>query len=249
MSFRRNNLAISGRLFDNIPKINNDQRNACEGEITLEEMGNYLKDLRNNKSPGISGFTGEFYKFFYRDLKHRLLASINHTYEIEKLSNTQNIGITTLIPKGNSDKEYLRNWRPLNLLNTQYKIISGCLAERLKPVLQTIINNDQKGYLPGRYIGEVTRNVYDTLHYAKNNNASGVILLCDFQKAFDSLSHKFILKTLEFFNFGPSLIKWVKILIFDFYSVINHVGNISEKCKLARGVKQGDQISGYLFIL
>ena len=238
-----------GDCSENIPKINNDQRNACEGEITLEEMGNYLKDLRNNKSPGISGFTGEFYKFFYRDLKHRLLASINHTYEIEKLSNTQNIGITTLIPKGNSDKEYLRNWRPLNLLNTQYKIISGCLAERLKPVLQTIINNDQKGYLPGRYIGEVTRNVYDTLHYAKNNNASGVILLCDFQKAFDSLSHKFILKTLEFFNFGPSLIKWVKILIFDFYSVINHVGNISAKYKLARGVKQGDPISGYLFIL
>ena len=62
MSFRRNNLAISGRLFDNIPKINNDQRNACEGEITLEEMGNYSKDLRNNKSPGIRGFTGEFYK-------------------------------------------------------------------------------------------------------------------------------------------------------------------------------------------
>ena len=132
---------------------------------------------------------------------------------------------------------------------TQYKIISGCLAERLKLVLQTIINNDQKGYLSGRYIGEVTRNVYDTLHYAKNNNASGVILLCDFQKAFDSLSHKFILKTSVFLNFGPSLIKWVKILIFDFYSVINHVGNISEKCKLARGVKQGDQISGYLFIL
>ena len=142
-------------------------------------------------------------------MKYRLLASINHTFKIENLSPTQNIGITTLIPKQNKDKAYLKNWRPLTLLNTQYKIISGCLAERMKKVLPNIIHSDQKGYLPGRYIGEVTRNMFDTIHYAKDNNIPGLVLLCDFEKAFDSVSFSFIFQTLQFFNFGPSFIKWV----------------------------------------
>lgn len=143
----------------------------------------------------------------------------------------------------------MKNYRPLCLLNTYYKIISGCLSERLKPALETLIHHDQKGYLPGRYIGEITRTVFDTIQYAKNNNTSGLILLCDFEKAFDSLSHNFILKTLNFFNFGDSFIKWVKIILTDFYCVINHAGNISKKFLLGRGAIQGDPISGYLYIL
>ena len=91
---------------------------------------------------------------------------------------------TTLNPKGEKDKKYLKHWRPLTLLNTYYKIISGCLAERLKKVLSRIIHSDQKGYPPNRYIGEVLRTTVDTREYTKNNNLSGIILLCDFQKAF-----------------------------------------------------------------
>lgn len=232
-----------------IKKLSEAECLKCEGDITLTEISNYLLKLRNNKSPGTSGFTGEFYKFFYPDIKHRLHESINHTYKIGKLSPSQNLGITTLIPKADKNKIELKNWRPLCLLNTQYKIISGCLAERLKSALQNIINHDQKGYLPGRFIGEINRTTYDTIQYAKDNNAAGIILLCDFEKAFDSLSHSMIYKTLKFFNFGPSFLKWIDILMSDFYCVLNNAGHISEKYKLERGARQGDPISGYLFIL
>ena len=76
------------------------------------------------------------------------------------LSVTQRLGIITLIPKGDKDKTLLKNWRPLTLLNALYKFISGCLAERMKPHLDSIVNGDQKGFVSGRYIGEAIRSTY-----------------------------------------------------------------------------------------
>ena len=68
---------------DNIPKLNEQEKQKCEGMITLNEVGNYLRKIRNNKSPGTSGYSGEWYKFFYPDIKFRLHDSINFTYENE----------------------------------------------------------------------------------------------------------------------------------------------------------------------
>ncbi|HBI39496.1 MAG TPA: hypothetical protein DDY16_00910, partial [Tenacibaculum sp.] len=230
-------------------KLTESEKLSCEGNISLEELGRCLKNMRNNKSPGSNGFTGEFFKFFFPDIKQRLLNNINHTFEIGKLSPVQSLGITTLIPKGDKDKALLKNWRPLKMLNTDYKLISGILAERLKPHLDRLINCDQKGFLRGRYIGEVTRTAYDIIDYAKNNNLSGIILLADIEKAFDSLSHQFILKTLTFFNFGENFVEWIRIILSSFYASINHAGNISDRYLLGRGVKQGDPCSPYLYIL
>ena len=75
------------------------------------------------------------------------------------------------------------------------------LANRLKPTLSTIISSDQKAYVPGKFIGEVSRTCYDTLYYAKENNLPGLLLLVDFEKAFDSVSHSMIIKSLYFFGF------------------------------------------------
>ena len=225
------------------------QRTSLEGYLTQVEVAKYLKKLRNNKTPGSTGFTGEFYKFFWPDFKNRLVDSINYSFDLGTLPNSQKLGIITLIPKGDKDKTYLKNYRPLTMLNTYYKIISGCIAERLKPVLQTIISENQKAYLPDRYIGEVTRTTYDILHAAKDNNIPGVLLLIDFEKCFDSVSHKFIKKCLDFFNFGADIKRWISLLLDEFSASINHVGNISPRFKISRGVKQGDPISGYLFLI
>ena len=99
----------------------------------------------------------------------------------------QKLGIVTIIPKGDKDPRMLSNWRPLNLLNIFYKIISSVLGERLKPVLERNASHEHKAYLPGRFIGEVTRITYDLFQYAKQNNQPGMIMLIDFKKAFDSV--------------------------------------------------------------
>ena len=117
----------------------------------------------------------------------------------------------------------------------------------MKPALQHIIHTDQKGFVAGRFIGECVRNTYDVLEYAKNKNRAGLLLLIDFEKAFDSISHSFIIKCLHFFGFGLSFIKWVNVLLNDVSSCINHCGNVSERFKVGRSCRQGDPISPYLF--
>ena len=103
--------------------------------------------------------------------------------------------------------------------------------------------------MAGRYIGEAIRTTYDILDYAKVNNKAGLLLLIDFEKAYDSISFQFITRVLNFFNFGKDLIKWVQILLHDFLAVINHCGNISKRFNIGRGCRQGDPIASYLFIL
>ena len=76
----------------------------------------------------------------------------------------------------------------MNLLETFYKIISAVLAKRLKPVLDNLLRHEQKAYIPGRFISECTRTAYDLFTHTKENNVHGMILLIDFEKAFDSLS-------------------------------------------------------------
>ena len=99
--------------------------------------------------------------------------AVNYGFEQGSLSVTQRLGIITLIPKGDKDKNYLKNWRPLTLLNTIYKMVSGCIAERIKPHLDTIIHGDQKGFVSERYIGEAIRTTYDIIEWAKANNKTG----------------------------------------------------------------------------
>jgi hypothetical protein len=205
-----------GPTADTFPKLTNQESESVEGKLTVEEMSSFLKKTRNNVSPGSSGFTGDFYKFFWIDIKHFVVRSANFSFEIGSLSIQQRLGIITLLPKGSKDKRFLKNWRPLTLLNTFFKLISGCISERVKPFLNKIIHPDQKGFVSGRYIGDAIRSCYDTLDYAKNNNKAGLLLAIDFEKAFDSISFSFIEKSLKFYNFPPDLIKWVNLCYTSF---------------------------------
>ena len=240
---------LPNEIANSCPKLTDHQKKQMEGLLTLSELTSYLKKTKNNVSPGSSGFTNEFFKFFWIDLKVFVTNSVNYSYEIGMLSVTQRLGIITLIPKGDKDKTFLKNWRPLTLLNSLYKLVSGCIAERMKPHLDSIVHGDQKGFISERYIGEAIRTTYDIIQWAKENNKIGIILLIDFEKAYDSLSFSYIKKCLKFLNFGESIIRWVELLLHNFSAVINHCGNISKKFDICRGARQGDPIASYLFII
>ena len=245
-------LTIEGFLdqdFKYHPQLNEYQRNSLEGLLTLEEITKYIKICRADASPGSSGFTGSFFKMFWRNMKVFILNSLNYVFQSGSLSATQKLGVIILLPKPDKDKQFLSNWRPISLLNTTYKILSGALSERLKKVLPQIIHEDQKGFVAGRYIGECIRNTYDIIEYAKANNRLGLLLTIDFEKAFDSIAHSFILKALKYFGFGYSFLRWINILLTGGESCVNHCGNVTARFEVGRSCRQGDPISPYLFII
>ena len=71
-----------------------------EGKVTLEEMTNYLKKCKNNVAPGSSGFSFDFYKFFWRDLKYFVINAVDYDFEKNRLSVSQSLGIVRIVPKG-----------------------------------------------------------------------------------------------------------------------------------------------------
>ena len=127
--------------------------------------------------------------------------------------------------------------------------MSSAIANRLKTVLNKLINQDQKGFITGRYIGENIRVVYDVLFESKQQQIPGLLLSIDFQQAFDSISWKFIHKVLDYFNFGPSIKRWIKLFQTGVQSCILQNGFMSDFFYLQRGCRQGDPISPYIFIL
>ena len=101
--------------------------------------------------------------------------------------------------------------------------------------------------MKGRYIGENTRPIYDVLHFTKDKNTPGILLMIDFEKAFDSVSWKFMYKTLKFFNFGPSFIHWIYTLYNDAKLCVIQNGIFSKFFCIGRDCRHGDPVSPYLF--
>ena len=92
-----------------------------------------------------------------------------------------------MLPKKNKDTLFLKNWRPITLLNTDYKIATKCIAKRLAKVLPKLINRDQTGYVKNRFIGKNIRLISDVIESYEEKNLPGMLLFIDFEKAFDSL--------------------------------------------------------------
>ena len=224
------------------------QTASCEGLITAKEIKNATYNSNRNKSPGCDGLTLEFYLKFFDILKDDFLLVANSIPLEGSLSSTQRNALITCLPK-EGDLTLLKNWRPISLLNTDYKIISKVIAERLYKVLPTLISEDQTCNLQNRKISYNLSLIRDVIAYANSTEQPYCILTVDQMKAFDKVDWGFLRKLLLRLNFGPAFQHWVRILYHNITSQIKVNGYLSDPFFLHQGVRQGCPLSPLLYVL
>ena len=169
------------------------------------------------------------------------------------MSPSQRIGVLTLIPKPKSPTElvYIKNWRPITLLNVDYKRFAHVIKNIILLSLPYIISNVQSGFQAGKSTNDNLLLVCLTLEYFDENpEEESLLLQVDFEKVFDTVEHDFLFKTLECMGFGEYLIKLVKVAFYGSMSYANVNGYLSSPIYISRGLHQGSPLPpSYFFWL
>ena len=166
----------------------------------------------------------EFYLGFWHLIGECLVNALNFAHEQGQLSNSQKQAMIMLLEKKDKDRRLIKNWRPISLINVDVKIASKAIARRLESILPKLIHPNQNGFIKGRSILDGVRTIEDILEFAKLTDQSGIFLAIDFEKAFDSLNHHFLLKVLEKLNFGTHFLQWIKMFYTNISSCVLNNG-------------------------
>ena len=224
------------------------QVSLCEGHLTVAEVHHALLGMALGKSPGSDGLLVEFYLAFWDVLGADLVEVFNASFDYGLLPLSQRGALISLIFK-KGDRLLHKNWRPISLLMVDYKLCARALAGRLLRVIHHVVAPDQRCGVPHRFIGENVALLHDVVHYANESDLPVAVLSLDQEKAFDRVDWPFLLATLRRMGFGPSYIRWVKLLYTDIRSSIIINGYTSRYFKLSRGVRQGCPLSPPLYVL
>ena len=156
----------------------------------------------------------------------------------------------TLLPKLNKNKLDPCNYRPITLVNCDFKILSKVINNRLYPLLTKLIKDDQNRFKKGRNIADNIRFMFSVIDYANNEDLSGAVLTVDLYKAFDSLRWPFIFTMLRRYGFGNLLIKWIKVLYKNpKCRIINNNFLSLLFFQVKKGVRQENPLCPTIFIL
>ena len=212
------------------------------------EVSSALLGMARCKAPGLDGLLVEFYVKFWDVLGPDLVSVLNSCLDSGSLALSQRRGIISLSFK-KGDRLDPGNWRPITLLNVDYKLASRAIAGQLLKVIHLVVAKDQRCGVPGRFIGENVALLRDVADYASSSGASVAILSLDQEKAFDRVDWSFMQSTLCTMGFGPSFISWVDLFYHRVQSAVNVNGYLSSFFSLSCGVRQGCPLSPLLYVL
>lgn len=238
-----------------------DSRNLAE-EVKEDEVRNALRLSKNQSAPGLDGIPYEFYKQlneqFKEDTKKKrkafdilnMLTRVFQHLEKHGPSDTSKFTDGWMNPiYKKKDREDIANYRPITLLNTDYKMYTKVLALRLAQVVPSIIHQNQAGFIPGRTILDQTQLVQMVIEYADIHDINGAVVALDQEKAYDKIDHTYLWATLRKYGLPEPFITNVKHLYANATTQVMINGHLSAPFKVVRGVRQGDPLSCLLFII
>ena len=230
------------------PQLLNEDKIALDDFINSEEVFDAIDDLILDKSPGDDGLTSEFYKAFKSQLNTILAEVYNNIYITNNLVPTMKNGIIQLIYKKKGNQTELKFWRPISLLNVDYKILTKILSKRLKNSINYLINPYQSSGVKEREILDNVLNIKNIINYVKDKNMPTAIISLDNEKAFDRIEINYLIKVLQKYDFPETFLKWIEIIYKDITSQVLVNGALTPKIQIQRSVRQGCPLSMLLYI-
>ena len=232
---------------------------ACEGElgeegISAAELAGALKTCARGKTPGLDGLTYEFYRAFWDVVGEPLAEVFNEALTggpDARLPDSMLSGLIVLVYKGAKagPRTQARCYRPLTMLNCDYKLLAKALAIRFGRPLGSIIDTTQTAFVPGRWIGDNVLMHLEEVDYLETTRNPGVIAFVDFEKAYDVVSRDWLFMCMERMGFGPVALRWVRLLLTGTRARCQVNGFHSRDFQVLSGVAQGSPLSPVLYVI
>ncbi|GJV95486.1 RNA-directed DNA polymerase, eukaryota [Tanacetum coccineum] len=229
-------------------KLQPDQMATLESPVSRDEVRNAVWGCGENKSPGPDGFSFEFFRKFWDTVGSDFCEAVEWFFEHSSFSRGCNSSFIALIPK-NQDPKFVNDYRPISLIGSLYKVVTKILANRLSSVIPGLISDVQTAFLPNRQILDGPFIINELLSWCKHKKQQAMVFKVDFAKAYDSIRWDFLEDVLTAFGFGPKWCSWIRGCLHSGMASVLLNGSPSSEFQFYCGLKQGDPLAPYLFLL